>query len=127
MSLLINIIGIPTGIYALYLFIQNSRILPFWVIFLSIINIVFYISLMISIYNGIWKRTKLVLNDTGDRIRYMLRINFAALFFYWFLWAIPIVGGFIMFVTNKGKEWARTEKVDADRHIAEGQILLKQQ
>ncbi|MGA2159341.1 MAG: glycosyltransferase family 2 protein [Dehalococcoidia bacterium] len=127
MSLLINIIGIPTGIYAAYLFIQNSGILPFWVVFLSIINIIFYISLMIAIYSSIWKRTKLVLNKTGDRISYMVRINFIVLFFYWFLWAIPIIGGFIMFVTDKGKEWARTEKVDADRDIAEGQTLLKQQ
>jgi hypothetical protein len=68
-------------------------------------------------YWNAWKRTKLVLNRISSRVRYMLRVNPLFLFLYYLLWSVPIVIGFGMFLADRGKEWARTEKVDADRHF----------
>jgi cellulose synthase/poly-beta-1,6-N-acetylglucosamine synthase-like glycosyltransferase len=117
MSLPINIFGMPTGAYALYMMLTTKGYFPLWVIILSIINCILYIVLMIVIYRVIWKRTRYVLDRKWDRLSYMICVNPIMLFIYWVLWTIPILGGFFMFVTDRGKVWARTEKVDADRHL----------
>ena len=115
LSLPINVIGLPTGAYALYLFITSSGPFPLWVVVLSLVNACLYLVVMGQAYVNAWKRTKLVLEKTSSRIRYMLRINPLMLFLYYLLWTIPIVTGFGMFIANKGKVWLRTQKVDADR------------
>lgn len=119
LSQLINIIGLPTGAYVLYRFINHTGNFPLWVVILSLINIALYLSLISSLYINVWKRTRYVLEEKRDRIIYMLRINPVFLFIYWLLWCIPIFIGFGMYISDRGKEWVRTEKVDADRHIAE--------
>jgi cellulose synthase/poly-beta-1,6-N-acetylglucosamine synthase-like glycosyltransferase len=119
MSLLINIIGIPSGVWILYLLLMGQNPLPLWVVLLSILNIIFYIGLMTAIYVSTWRRTGLVLKKTSDRINYMITVNPVTTFVYWTFWAIPIIGGFFLFVTGQGKAWARTEKVDADRPLVE--------
>lgn len=117
LSLLINVIGLPTGVYGVYRFIQGTGPFAPWVVVLSLTNIACYVILMSLIYTSTWKRTKLVLNNTSSRIWYMVRINPLVLFFYWLLWAVPITIGFGMFLTDRGRAWKRTEKVDADRHF----------
>ena len=117
LSLLINLIGLPTGAYALYLFLTGYGSFPLWVVALSMINIVLYVVVMGQAYWNAWKRTKLVLHRVSSRVRYMLRVNPLFLFLYYLLWSVPIVIGFGMFLADRGKEWARTEKVDADRHF----------
>jgi cellulose synthase/poly-beta-1,6-N-acetylglucosamine synthase-like glycosyltransferase len=119
LSQLVNIIGLPTGAYALYRFINHAGDFPLWVIILSLINIAFYLSLISGLYVNVWKRTGYVLNKKRDRIIYMLRINPVFLFAYWILWCIPIFVGFGMYILGMGKTWDRTEKVDSDRNIAE--------
>lgn len=117
LSLTINLIGLPTGAYALYLFITSYGPFPLWVVVLSVVNIVLYIMVMGQAYLNAWKRTKLVLNRISSRVRYMVRVNPLFLFLYYLLWCIPIAIGFGMFIADRGKAWARTEKVDADRHF----------
>jgi len=111
----VNIIGLPTGIYALYLFITGSSIFPLWIAVLSLINICLYLLVMGQIYSKIWKRTRVVLKSISSRLWYMIRINPLIIFLYYLLWTIPIVIGFSMYVAGKGKVWIRTEKADADR------------
>ena len=115
LSLPINVIGLPTGIYALYLFLTHSGSFPLWVVVLSLTNICLYVTVMGQVYSNTWRRTKLVLEKTSSRIWYMIRINPVFVFLYYLLWTIPIVIGFGMFIANKGKAWKRTQKVDADR------------
>ena len=122
MSLPINLIGIPSGIWILYLFLQGQNPLPLWVIILSIINIIFYIGLITAIYISTWKWTGVVLKKTSSRINYMITVNPVTLFVYWTFWIIPILGGLYLFITDQGKAWARTEKVDADRKLVEKRV-----
>jgi cellulose synthase/poly-beta-1,6-N-acetylglucosamine synthase-like glycosyltransferase len=117
LSLLINLIGLPTGAYALYLFITSYGPFPPWVVALSAVNIILYVVVMGQAYWNAWKRTKLVLSRTSSRVWYMLRINPLFLFLYYLLWSVPIAIGFGMFLADKGRAWARTEKVDADRRF----------
>lgn len=117
LSLPINLIGLPTGAYALYLFITSHGPFPLWVVVLSVVNIVLYCVVMGQAFWNGWHRSKLVLEDTSARIRYMLRVNPLTLFFYYLLWCIPIFIGFAMFLMGRGKVWVRTQKVDADRRF----------
>ncbi len=115
----INVIGLPTGVYALYLYIVGVDPFPFWLTVLSVVNILLYIVTMGAFYLNAWRRTKLVLNKTYLRVWYMLRINPVFMFLYHVLWTIPLFMGVWMFLTDRGKTWKRTPKYDADRHFAE--------
>jgi len=117
LSLLINIIGLPTGAYALYLYITSFGPFPPWVMLLSAVNVILYIVVMGQVYLNTWKRSKLVLHETSTRAWYITRVNPLVLFLYYLLWSVPIAIGFGMFLADKGKAWVRTEKVDADRRF----------
>lgn len=119
LSLPVNVVGLPTGIYALYLLWLGQDPFPFWVIILSIVNIVLYVVTMTLLYRNAWRRTGLVLKKTSHRIWYMLRVNPISLWIYNLIWTIPILIGFGMFVADRGKAWARTEKFDRDRWVAD--------
>jgi len=45
----------------------------------------------------------------------MLRINPISAFIWWFLWLIPLVIGFRMYLLDQGLAWQRTEKIDANK------------
>lgn len=117
LSLTINLFGLPTGAYALYLFITSHGPFPPWVVALSAVNIALYVIVMGQAYWSAWKRTKLVLSTISSRVWYMVRINPLVLFLYYILWSVPIAVGFGMFIADKGKAWVRTQKVDADRRF----------
>ena len=113
----VHVIGLPTGIYALYLI--GSDPFPDWLVALSLLNIALYALTTTSFLVNAWRRTALVLNDTGARLRYMARVNPLTVFLYHLLWIVPICIGFFMFLTNRGKRWIRTQKYDADRRFAD--------
>jgi cellulose synthase/poly-beta-1,6-N-acetylglucosamine synthase-like glycosyltransferase len=115
----INVIGLPTGIYALYLFLSGISVFPLWIVLLSAANIAFYILTMGIFYANAWKRTKLVLNKWYSRVWYMLRINPIVMFLYHVMWVVPLTIGFAMFLTDRGKVWIRTQKYDADHRFAD--------
>jgi hypothetical protein len=119
LSHLINLIGLPTGLYALYLAFRGADPFPAWLVVLSGINIAFYVATMSIFYRNAWRRTALVLAKSRQRIAYMLRINPLSIFMYHLLWTVPICAGFLMFLTDRGKVWLRTKKVDADHRFAE--------
>lgn len=115
----INVIGLPTGVYALYLLIIGANELPMFVVVLSVVNIVLYVLTMTTFYRNAWQRTKFVLNRMPLRIWYMLRINPIMVFLYEILWVVPLSIGFAMFLGDRGKVWVRTRKYDADHRFAE--------
>jgi hypothetical protein len=119
MSLPVHMIGLPTGVWAFYLFLIGADPFPRWLVALSLLNIALYVLTTASFYVNAWRRTALVLDDTGSRIRYMLRINPVSVLLYHLLWLIPICIGFVMFITDHGKTWIRTRKHDADHRFAD--------
>jgi cellulose synthase/poly-beta-1,6-N-acetylglucosamine synthase-like glycosyltransferase len=114
----VHIIGLPTGLYAAWLFLRGADPFPPWLVALSLTNIAFYVMSSLFFYRNAWRRTALVLDKTSLRLRYMLRINPINVFLYHLLWIVPICIGFAMFLTNHGKVWIRTRKYDADRRFA---------
>jgi len=115
----INVIGLPTGAYALYLFVKGADPFPLWLVALSALNIIFY-AVMVSVFlRNAYHRTKLVLVKPRQRLSYMLRVNPITLFLYHVVWAIPICIGFVMFLADRGKTWRRTPKFDADHRFIE--------
>ena len=115
----IHVIGMPTGLYALYLFFIAANPFPLWLDVLSALNLALYTITMGAFYLNAWRRTALVLDKKSQRIRYMLRVNPIVVFLYHLLWVVPLVIGFAMFLTNRGKTWIRTQKYDADHRFAD--------
>jgi cellulose synthase/poly-beta-1,6-N-acetylglucosamine synthase-like glycosyltransferase len=115
--LLVNVIGLPTGAYALYRHIMGTGIFDLWLQILSVVNIVLVLIILLQLYITAWKRTGLVLKRLSQRIWYMVRINPVFLSLYYLMWSLPIINGFVMYLTDRGKVWARTQKFDADRHL----------
>lgn len=122
MSLWLNAIGIPVGIWTAWRFYNGDNFLPMWLIVLSIFNIVAYGFMMINLYVRTWKRTGLVLEHTGDRIRYMLMVNPVFLMVWWCIWIIPLTLGFVMYLKDSGQVWQRTEKVDANNTLVRSKL-----
>jgi cellulose synthase/poly-beta-1,6-N-acetylglucosamine synthase-like glycosyltransferase len=120
LSLPVNAFGLPTGAYALYLYIFRAGFRQeFWLIALAVVNIALYFVLLAIIYANAWRRTRLVLDRTRSRVWYMLRVNPLSLFIYHTIWTVPIVIGFVTFVADRGKVWVRTQKFDRLRRFVE--------
>lgn len=119
LSLPVNVVGLPSGGYVLYLWFLGSNPLSLWLVALSMLNIGFYCLLMSILYASTWRRTRFVLTERRLRIWYMVRINPISVFAYYVIWTIPIVLGFVMFLADLGKAWVRTQKHDADHRFAE--------
>jgi glycosyltransferase XagB len=120
LSVPVNVIGLPTGALALYnATLAGGNHFPFWLASLSIINIGLYILVMCIIYLNAWHYTALVLDSKIKRVWYLVRVNPLFVFIYYLIWTIPICIGFLMFLGDRGKAWARTEKFDANHEFAE--------
>ncbi|HTK09308.1 MAG TPA: protein kinase [Ktedonobacteraceae bacterium] len=123
LSLTINTIALPLGIWALYKWFNGTSPLSVYWAGLAILNIASYVLLMTRIYIATWQRTSLVLSRFRDRVSYLLRVNPIFLWVYWLIWCIPIVIGFRMFLKDQGREWIRTEKVDANHALVRKQKI----
>jgi len=117
LSHLVNLIGLPTGAIALSIFLRRSDTLSFVLTVLSLVNITFFVIIMGYIYVKTWKRTRLVIDDIWRRFLFMLWVNPVTFFIYSIVWCIPIIQGFGMFATGRGRVWKPTGKVDADHHL----------
>lgn len=122
LSLSINALGVPLGVWALVVWIQGTSPLPQWVHLLCIWNCVAYVATMSAIYRSTWKRTALVLGRTRDRLRYMWRINPIYLWFFWLVWLIPLAIGFHMYLRDRGQVWERTRKIDANHVLVREKV-----
>jgi glycosyltransferase XagB len=117
LSLAINPVGLPIGIWALWVFLDGTSPLPVGLILLALTSIVLYCISMGITYGATWRRTALVLDRRRDRLRYMLRVNPVFLWVYWLWWSIPIAVGFGMYLRDGGQVWERTVKIDANHDL----------
>ena len=114
LSLSINALGIPTGLWALWVWLDEKHVVPHWTIWLSATNFTLFVLMMIPLYVNTWRRTALVLDHWTERVWYMLRINPLFAMWWWIFWIVPLAIGFRMFIGDGGLVWQRTEKVDAN-------------
>lgn len=118
LSLWINAIGIPLGIWALVTYLQRDSILPHWTVWLAIVNLTAFVISMSVLYVHVWKRTKLVLDSVGERLVYMLRVNPLFIMAWWVFWIIPLAIGLRMYLRDEGLVWERTIKINSNtRHV----------
>ena len=117
LSLILNPIGIPLGIWALVTFAIGSSPLPVGLVWLSALTLALYIGVMIVLYVHTWRRTAIVLNTRSERLRYLVRVSPPFLFAYWILWSVPILMGLGMYVRDRGLAWERTTKIDANHEL----------
>ncbi|HEY3766125.1 MAG TPA: glycosyltransferase family 2 protein [Gaiellales bacterium] len=113
LSLAVNPLGIPIGVWALVEWWRGTSPLPIWMLLLAISSIGLYCISMGITYSRTWSRTALVLDRRRDRLHYMLRVNPLFLWVYWIWWSVPIAVGLRMYLGDGGRVWERTEKVDA--------------
>ena len=113
LSLAVNPLGVPIGIWALWVWYEGTSPLPVGLILLAVSTIVLYCISMSITYASTWRRTALVLEHRRDRLHYMLRVNPVFLWAYWLWWSVPIAVGTWMYFRDGGRVWERTEKTDA--------------
>jgi glycosyltransferase XagB len=117
MTLWINVIGVPIGVWALYEPFSGRSVIPEWTLWLSGFNLIAFTLVLTSTYITIWRRTKLVLKSWPKRVAYMLRVNPISTMIWWVIWLIPLLIGLRMYLLDEGLIWQRTEKIDANRKL----------
>ena len=117
MSLWLNAVGLPIGIWAVADYFAGEPALPFWATALALINLTLFAVSMAGIYWNTWKRTALVLKRRRDRIWYMIRINPLSIMIFWLIWLIPLWIGWRMFRSDGGLVWERTVKINANEEL----------
>jgi cellulose synthase/poly-beta-1,6-N-acetylglucosamine synthase-like glycosyltransferase len=114
-SLSINALGLPLGLWALWMLFAHPGYFPEWTLACAGVNILLLGLSFTLLYINTWKRTALVCTRRRDRIWYMIRVNPISAMIWWFLWLIPLFIGFRMYLRDEGLAWQRTEKTDANK------------
>lgn len=117
LSLWINSIGLPLGIWAVYANLTGAVDIPLPLMMLGLFNIAIFSVSMSALYARTWRRSALVLPRRRDRLWYLLRVNPLFLLVWWLIWCIPLWIGFRMFLRDEGLVWERTEKADANHAL----------
>ncbi|HEV7346529.1 MAG TPA: glycosyltransferase family 2 protein [Devosia sp.] len=126
LSLSLNSIGTPLGIWAFLSFLSGNSQVPDWVLWLAVVNLVLFGMSMTRLYVRTWQRTAMVLSRRRDRIWYLLRVNPVFVMVWWLIWLIPLWIGFRMFLRDEGLVWERTEKSDANHKLVRATRIRKQ-
>ncbi|HEX8472054.1 MAG TPA: glycosyltransferase family 2 protein, partial [Brevundimonas sp.] len=121
LSLWINAVGFPVGVWAIAAWLDDADVIPTWLVWLCAINLACFVVSLGSLYISTWRRTRLVLDKTSDRIGYMLRINPLFILVWWIVWLIPLGLGFWMAIREGGLVWERTRKVNANESLIHSQ------
>jgi glycosyltransferase XagB len=121
LSLWINAIGIPIGIWAVAAWVRDADILPIWLTVLCTVNLIAFAVSLTCLYASTWRRTALVLDRRRDRIAYMLRVNPIFVMAWWVVWLIPLGLGLGMVLRDGGRVWERTEKINANEELIRSQ------
>lgn len=123
MSLTLNCIGIPIGIWALAKWAQGNSPVPEWTIWLACVNFFVLLLMWCKFYIVAWTKSKIVLPGRLARLWYILRVNPLFLLVFWFIWIIPFWLGWRMYRNDTGLTWERTHKVNANNDIVrEGRV-----
>jgi cellulose synthase/poly-beta-1,6-N-acetylglucosamine synthase-like glycosyltransferase len=126
LSMWVNLVGLPVGIWALVAFIQGTGPLPRWTYSLSGVNLLLYLWMMVPLYVATWRRTALVLSTRRARIWYMLKINPLMLWIWWLVWLVPLWIGWRMYRKDTGLVWERTEKFDLNNELVRRRLAAEQ-
>lgn len=113
----INLVGLPTGIWAFWGYYHGYDLFPLWVIILSVCNILAWILLMFYLYYNTWKRTALVRDKLGPRLWFMIKMNPVMAMFWWTIWGIPLLMGYLNYLGEGGLVWTPTKKEDANASL----------
>lgn len=113
----VNVIGWPSGVWGLAVWLRQDDFFPGWLTALCAFNVAALALSMTCLYIQTWRRTALVLGSRRQRLAYMLRINPLSLMMWWTLWLIPLWMGWRMFVGDGGLVWDRTVKVNANHKL----------
>lgn len=122
LSLWINFFAWPTSAWVFIGYLNGNDCLDFWIVALSLFNIVCTICMLIIFFGVVWKRIKLVLGTLRSRIWYMVLFNPIIAMIWWIVWLIPIYIGFKMFIGEGGLVWERTTKVNANAGLFKSKI-----
>lgn len=117
LSLFVNAIGIPIGIWAIAVWLQGTSPLPTWSVPLAVFNLLAFSVLLANMYVVAWKRISKVLPNTASKIWYLVRVNPLSLIIYWTIWTIPLWIGWRMYRKDTGLIWERTTKINANNDI----------
>ena len=123
LSLWINALGFPIGVWAILAWSNDRDLLPLWLIVLCTVNVALFVVSLTLLYINTWKRTALVLDRRGERIAYMLRINPLFVMIWWAVWLIPLWLGFWMYRRDGGRVWERTQKINANEALIHGKTV----
>ncbi len=122
LSLSINSIGLPFGVWVGWRYFDDRGVLPEWTLLVAIASLTLSAILLLSLYRTAWKRTALVLDSFWARVWYMIRVNPLSLMVYWILWLVPLAIGLRMYLRDGGLVWERTEKIDANHELVRSQM-----
>mgnify|MGYP003663890111 FL=1 len=117
LSLSLNSIGLPLGIWVSSCFVLGIRVVPDWAVALSLLNVTAFAVSLTHLYVHTWRRAALVLPRRRDRVWYLLRVNPVFIMAWWLVWLIPLWIGFGMYLRDEGQIWERTEKSDANHTL----------
>lgn len=125
-SLSVNAVGIPIGIWAIARWTLGTSPLPTWSLILAALNLFCFTVMMLKLYTVTWKRTRVVLPGRLARLWYLIRVNPVSLLIFWLVWTIPLWLGWRMYRKDTGLIWERTRKINANNDIVrEGFIYTK--
>ena len=126
LSLSINSIGLPFGIWVGWRYLDDRGVLPEWTLWIAAVSLTLSAILLLSLYRTAWKRTALVLDRFWPRVWYMIRVNPLSLIVYWILWLAPLAIGLKMYLRDGGLVWERTKKIDANHELVRAQIAAEE-
>jgi glycosyltransferase XagB len=112
-----NCLGLPLSVWAAVKWYEGTGILPGWCLYWAVANLGLYAFSMTFLYGRTWYRTKLIMDTTGERVRYMLRVNPIFVGLWWMFWTIPLWIGYGMYRNNLGLVWERTHKKNDNKHL----------
>lgn len=122
LSLSFNAIGIPSGLWALWVWLGARGDVPEWTIWPSAAIFGLFVLSLLPLYASTWRRTALVLDRWTDRVWYMVRVNPLFAMLWWIFWIVPLAIGLRMFLSDGGLVWQRTEKIDANRTLVRDRL-----
>ncbi|QFT78701.1 glycosyltransferase family 2 protein [Erythrobacter sp. THAF29] len=122
LSLILNAVGVPLGIWAGVTWWMGTTPLPEWSLWLAGANAVALFTLFTWFYINAWRKTRVVLPSRLQRLWYLIRVNPLSLVIHWFIWIIPLWIGWRMYRTDGGLVWERTVKIDANNKIVRGKL-----
>jgi cellulose synthase/poly-beta-1,6-N-acetylglucosamine synthase-like glycosyltransferase len=122
LTMALNWLGLPMAVWAAVKWYNGTGILPEWCYLWAAANLGTYAAFTIRLYWGTWRRTKLIMTSTWQRIGYILRINPVCVGIWWMFWAIPLWIGYGMYRNNLGLVWERTLKKDDNKALVRDRV-----